>query len=160
MCLFTARAPCKTTPAPHIISPTSTNHKTMDKKPSFWKFKVTYLGLLLPFLYVGLIWLLVPQACASPYLSSCPLDPSVNPYRMLLHEKEKACFFNCFKITVYIMIIPILVFALVFVLQDFLSRKKINARNATQNEMAQTLSRLKREINTILEMHERTYITA
>ena len=114
----------------------------------------------LPFLYFGLTFLLVPQACANSHLSSCPLDPSLSPYRMLLYEQEKPCFFRCFKTTFYILLIPYTAFGLGMLLNGYLYRKKIYARIAKQKEMAQTHSRLMRERNTILEMHERTDITA
>ena len=150
MCLFAARAPCKTTPAHDILSPSSPSSikpKTMNKRPfsgSFWKCKVTNMCLVrfsLPFLYFGLTFLLVPQACANPHLSSCPLDPSVNPYRMLMDEKS--CFFSCFETIYWIVFVFYIAFCLMFVLNDYLNSrrkkaavKRVNARIVEQEEIA------------------------
>ena len=118
MCLFAARAPFKT--APGLLSPSPTSTKT--NKHSFFKLKLTYTGLVkfsLPFLYVGLLWLLAPQACASPQLSSCPLDPSSNPYSLqVMHEEP--CYFRCLQLTYYIMFIPFIMFGLALALHGYL----------------------------------------
>ena len=156
MRLFAASSPSKTAPA-LLFTSTKPN-----KQPSFWKFKVTCKGLVqfsLPFLYFGLTFLLVPQACASPYLSSCPLDPSSNPYSIKVMQ-DKPCFFRCFQTTWYIMCIPFIVFGLLILLHGYLYRRKIYAIIAERKKIAQTLSRLMREQNSIHEMHEGTAITA
>ena len=160
MCLFAARAPSKTAPALLSPSPTSTKPNTLGKH--FFKFKVTCKGLVkfsLPFLYFGLLWLLVPQACASPQLSSCPLDPSASPYSLkVMHEQP--CYFRCLQLTYYIMFIPFIIFGLALGLHGYLYRRKIYARIAERRKIHQTLSSLMGERNMILEIHEQVDITA
>ena len=112
----------------------------------------------LSFLYLVLLWLLVPQACASPHLSSCPLDPSANPYSMkVIHENR--CYFRCVQFTYYIMFIPFIMVGLAIGLHGYLYRRKVYARIAERRKIHETLSRLMEERNTILEMPERTDIT-
>ena len=171
MCLFAASTACKLAPALSFPSPTSTKPKTIDEASSSdtSKFKLTCKDLVkfsLPVLYLVLTFLLVPQACASPYLSSCPLDPSSNPYSMEVLFREH-CYFQCIESSCYIMLTPCIVFGLVIVLHSYLyvrrskaAIKQMYARIVEREEMVEKYSRLVIQMTTILDMQENTEIMA
>ena len=126
MYLVVTRAPCKNVPALLPPSQTSPKPETMDKKPYFWNFKWTWQRLVqfsLPFLYLYLALLLVPQACVSRCLCQ-PLDLSTNPYRRLMSQKEMSCTFSCFVTNGFIVSTPSIVFILLGLLYLNTRRKK------------------------------------
>ena len=91
MCLFAPIVPCKPAPAPSLTpSPTLTKPETVTNM-------YICMGLIrwsYCFWIMSLTFLLMPQACSSPSLSSCPPDPTSSPYSKETYD-ENPCYARC-----------------------------------------------------------------
>ena len=105
MCLFTPIVPCKPTHAPSILRPkpeTMTNFE-------FYKALIFWSN---PLWTMPLTFLLVPQACSSPALSSCPPDPAASLYSKKTLD-ENPCYARCLTSSCTIVFSMLLVFSVI-----------------------------------------------
>ena len=126
MCLFAPLVACKPTPA-SLPSPTLT--KPDSTIVLFFK---CLLISCYPFWTTALTFLLVPQACSSPYLTSCHLDPASSLYSKATLD-ENPCYERCLtsSFCVILVLLNILNVYIYVIEQRVVRREKPDKKNET-----------------------------
>ena len=122
MCLYAPIIPSKPTPA-SLPPPTSTEPD--NKIILLLKYLVI---LCFPFWSAALTFLLVPQACSSPYLTSCHLDPASSLYSRKTLD-ENLCYNRCCTYSFNTIFSLLLVFAIYLLIrQQIVARRNPPAK--------------------------------
>ena len=123
--------PSKPSPALPSTSYTSTKHEAMKKKPRgllFWSYPIWILGLT---------FLLVPQACTSPYLTSCRLDCASSLYSKATLD-ENPCYDRCFTSSCCVVLILLNVLNVyIYVIEQRVVRRDRRDNQDKKNETAE-----------------------